>query len=152
MMRILLAIDESACSAAATAAVLEQFMPSHTVVHVVTADDWPGGLPPEASFAEGPGAAESVLALHQRRRENAASLVTAAADKLREAGFATAASVRFGDPRSAIVDCATEWHADLIVLGSHGKRGLSRMLSSVSDSVARRAPCSVEIIRDGRAA
>ena len=32
-------------------------------------------------------------------------------------------------------------------MGSHGKRGLDRMLGSVSESVARHAPCSVEIVR-----
>src|SRR5579859_1203826 len=74
-MRILLAIDDSACSAAATDAVIEQFTPAHTIVHVVTADDWPGGMPLELSFAEGPGAAHSILGLHHLRRENAASLV-----------------------------------------------------------------------------
>src|SRR3954468_14317129 len=57
VMRILLAIDECACSAAATAAVIEQFMPAHTVVHVTTADDWPDRIPPELALAEGPDAA-----------------------------------------------------------------------------------------------
>jgi nucleotide-binding universal stress UspA family protein len=151
-MRILLAIDESACSAAATAAVIEQFMPAHTIVHVTTADDWPAGMPPEMAFAEGTGAADDIPGLHQLRRQNAAALVAAASDKLRDAGFTTAASVRSGDPRQAILDCAEEWHPDLIVLGSHGRRGMDRMLGSVSDSVARHALCSVEIVRDGRAA
>ena len=58
-----------------------------------------------------------------------------------------AASLRDGDPRHTIVACAREWGADLVVLGSHGKKGLDRMLGSVSDSVARHAPCSVEIVR-----
>jgi nucleotide-binding universal stress UspA family protein len=47
-----------------------------------------------------------------------------------------------------IVDRAAEWHADLIVLGSHGRHGLDRFLiGSVSEYVARHAPCSVEIVR-----
>lgn len=40
------------------------------------------------------------------------------------------------------------WNADLIMLGSHGKRGLDRfLLGSVSEAVSRHAPCSVEIVR-----
>ena len=146
-MKVLLAIDESECSSAATRAVIRQFRPSHTHVYVMHADDWPQGMPPSMAFAEGPSATHSVLGLHKLRRTNAAALVESTADQLREAGFTTAAVLREGDPSQAIVECAKEWHADLIVLGSHGKRGIERMLGSVSDSVARRAPCSVEIVR-----
>ena len=149
-MNILLAIDDSACSAAATHAVIEQFVPSHTRVHVLHADDWPSGMPPSMAFAEGSAAAKHVLGLHRLRRSNAAALLESTADQLRRAGFTTAASLREGDPRQAIVDCAREWHTDLIVLGSHGKKGFERMLGSVSDSVARHAPCSVEIVRQAQ--
>ena len=146
-MRILLALDDSECSAAATRAVIEQFAPAHTHVDLVHADDWPQGMPPSMSFAEGSSAALSILGLHKLRRSNAAALLASASEELRRAGFTTAASLREGDPRQAIVDCAKEWHADLIVIGSHGKRGLDRMLGSVSDSVARHAPCSVQLVR-----
>jgi nucleotide-binding universal stress UspA family protein len=146
-VNILLAIDDSDCSAAATRAVIDQFVPMHTRVHVLHADDWPQGMPPSMAFAEGSSAAHSVLGLHKLRRSAAAALLESTADQLRAAGFVTAASLREGDPRQAILDCAQEWHADLIVLGSHGKKGLDRLLGSVSDSVARHAPCSVEIVR-----
>ena len=47
-----------------------------------------------------------------------------------------------------IVKEANFWHADLIVLGSHGRRGFDRMtLRSVSEHVAFHANCSVEVIR-----
>jgi len=37
-----------------------------------------------------------------------------------------------------IIDSAEQWHADLIVLGSHGRKGLDRFLmGSVSDAVTR---------------
>jgi nucleotide-binding universal stress UspA family protein len=43
---------------------------------------------------------------------------------------------------------AAEWEADLIVVGSHGRRGVNRfLLGSVSEAVALHANCSVEIIR-----
>ncbi len=115
------------------------------------ADDWPNGTPRSMASAEGP-AAPSVLGLHKLRRSNAAALLADTADQLRRAGFVTVASLRNGDPRRVIVDYAKECRADLIVVGSHGKTGLDRRLGSVSDSVARHARCSVEIVRPPAAA
>lgn len=43
---------------------------------------------------------------------------------------------------------AKEWGADLIVVGSHGLRGITRLLiGSVAEAVAMHAHCSVEVIR-----
>ena len=51
-------------------------------------------------------------------------------------------------PAKLILKEATTWGADLIVMGSHGRRGLKRFLiGSVSESVAMHAGCSVEIVR-----
>lgn len=56
--------------------------------------------------------------------------------------------VLLGEPRKVIMQLARTWPADLIVMGSHGKRGLNKaFLGSVSDSVGMHAPCSVEIVR-----
>jgi nucleotide-binding universal stress UspA family protein len=53
-----------------------------------------------------------------------------------------------GAPYSCIVDYAKEWHADLIVMGTHGRTGLSHMLTgSVAERVVRLAPCSVLVTR-----
>lgn len=123
------------------------FIPLHTNVTVLHADDWPSGIPPSMAFAEGSSAERSILGLHELRRSHAAELLESTADQLRRAGFSTAATLRDGDPRDAIVECARECGADLIVLGSHGRKDLDRILGRVSDSVARHAPCSVEIVR-----
>jgi nucleotide-binding universal stress UspA family protein len=49
-----------------------------------------------------------------------------------------------GEPAQAIVDFATSEHIDLIVLGTHGRGGLSRLLmGSVAEAVVRRAQCPV---------
>lgn len=51
-------------------------------------------------------------------------------------------------PARAILEMADEWKADLVVMGSHGRRGLDRIvLGSVSESVALHARCSVEVVR-----
>lgn len=55
--------------------------------------------------------------------------------------------VRTGDPAHEIVAAAREWNADLIVTGTHGRRGLGRMfLGSVAETVVRTAPCAVLVI------
>ena len=47
-------------------------------------------------------------------------------------------------PGDAIIDRATEHDVDLVVMGTHGRRGMDRLLSgSVSEEVVRRAPCPV---------
>ncbi|MBX9691532.1 MAG: universal stress protein [Cyanobacteria bacterium] len=53
-----------------------------------------------------------------------------------------------GDPREVILTIAADSGADLIVLGSHGRTGLDRILiGSVSQAIAMHAPCSVAIVR-----
>jgi nucleotide-binding universal stress UspA family protein len=74
--------------------------------------------------------------------------VNQVARNLREAGFKSSELVDFGDAKTKIIENATKWGADLIVVGSHGWKGLNRfLLGSVSEAVARHAPCSVEIVR-----
>lgn len=57
-----------------------------------------------------------------------------------------------GDAAGEIVLAADDFQCDLIVMGSHGRTGLRRLLmGSVAESVCRNAPCPVLIIRGGRA-
>ena len=52
-----------------------------------------------------------------------------------------------GQPFGAIVDCAEKEAVDLIVISSHGRSGLSRMLiGSVTDKLLRVAPCPVLVV------
>ena len=53
-----------------------------------------------------------------------------------------------GDPAAAIVRLAKEEKVDLIVMGTHGRSGLSRaLLGSVAEAVVRRAPCPVLMVK-----
>lgn len=55
-----------------------------------------------------------------------------------------------GKTASEIVKAANEWPADLIVIGSHGRGGVERLLlGSVAESVTRHAPCPVLVVRGG---
>ena len=54
-----------------------------------------------------------------------------------------------GDPAGEIVRIADEEKVDSIVLGTHGRTGLSRLLmGSVAEGVVRRAPCPVLVYRE----
>lgn len=49
-----------------------------------------------------------------------------------------------GDPTSVILNVANEVHADLIVMGTHGRTGISRLFAgSVAEQVVRKADCPV---------
>ena len=56
--------------------------------------------------------------------------------------------LRTGDARDLINQTAKELNADLIVMGTHGRRGVSRaLLGSVTETVVRTAPCPVLTVR-----
>ena len=143
-MKIVLAIDGSKFSEAAAQAVITQRRPDSTeiqVLHVVE--------PPSLLVAREMGGYDRALdAVWEQETKQAQALVTKVADELRSKGLKVTTTVEQGDPKSKIIDAASKWHADLIVVGSHGHKGLEHfLLGSVSDAVARHAGCSVEIVR-----
>jgi len=142
-MKVLLAIDDSPFSAAATQAVLAFASPQKDTVRVLHVVDALADLFPEMTeycvemeHAEDP------------RLKQAERLVRSVAAPLQAKGLDVTIAVECGEPRSKIIDVADAWGADLIVLGSHGRTGFGRFLvGSVSDAVMRHAHCSVEIVR-----
>lgn len=140
-MKILLAIDDSQFSVAAVKAVIQQMQPDRTdvcVLHVVE----PVSVIPDY------GGGKQIEAAEQWRRERGKELVTHNEQLLVKEGFKVTTVIEEGDPRLCIVDYAAQWKADLIVVGSHGRKGLERLLlGSVAESVARHARCSVLIAR-----
>ena len=93
-------------------------------------------------YPEGPGDPEARakhVALNQLRAMLAAE----------ETATDTQPVVRVApNPAGEIVDYAKEVHVDLIVIGTHGRTGVSRFLmGSVAEHVVRRAPCPVLVVR-----
>lgn len=71
-----------------------------------------------------------------------------AATSLTAAGFTSQSEVRAGSPAPGIVAFARELDADLVIMGSHGRTGLARLLlGSVARNVLHHASCSVLIVR-----
>jgi universal stress protein A len=74
------------------------------------------------------------------------SAVAAARRQLEQLEVGAAAERRFeeGDPVAGILRVAEETSADLIVMGTHGRTGLSRLfMGSVAEQVVRQARCPV---------
>ena len=60
--------------------------------------------------------------------------------------------LRPGQPAEALAEFAQVMQADLLVIATHGRTGLTRaLLGSVAEHVVRHAPCPVLVIRAGRA-
>jgi nucleotide-binding universal stress UspA family protein len=143
-MKILLAIDDSTFSEAATQAVLQQMRPEQTelyILHVVA----PVESHPSVANAVH---AHDIEAAQQALLKRGKEVVARAAELLSKAGFKVHTAVETGDPGPAIIAFAAKTKCELIVVGSHGRRGLDRMLmGSVAEFVARHASCTVEIVR-----
>ncbi|MGA7794661.1 MAG: universal stress protein [Candidatus Acidiferrales bacterium] len=138
-MRLLLSVDDSKFSEAAAQAVIARYQARNLEVRVFHAAE-----PPTLFTA--PEMAEYIPP--EESAQETKALVVKTADALRSAGISVTTDIVQGDPKTLIIENAEEWGADLIVLGSHGRRGLKRfLLGSVSETVMRHAHCSVEIVR-----
>jgi nucleotide-binding universal stress UspA family protein len=120
-MTILLAIDGSPHSQAAVDEVARRPWPSGSTIRVMSVIQ--PYTPPATEFVLAGATLEDI---RQQQVSSAEQIITRAADALKETGVSTETAVREGDPRSVIVDEADEWGADLIVVGSHGRTGLTR--------------------------
>lgn len=66
-------------------------------------------------------------------------------------GVKPALLVREGFPDKEFAAAALDWHADLLVMGTHGRTGLAHMFKgSVADSVLHHAPCPVLVGKIGK--
>jgi nucleotide-binding universal stress UspA family protein len=104
---------------------------------------WRSGLTPgvAAEAIEQLGASEASLREHTQIAEEATQ-------RLRAAGLRASHVVVEGQPAAGIIGVAEDSQADLIVLGTHGRTGLTRaLLGSVARNVMLHASCSVLIVR-----
>ena len=86
-----------------------------------------------------------------REEKEAHDTVNDAKEVLASAGLKPTGAVLSGNTRGAILKDAKDWNADLIFVGSHGRRGFKRfLLGSVSEGVAMDAHCSVVVVRGRR--
>lgn len=143
-MRVLLGVDGSFHSMYAAEELAVRHWPEDVTFRVVCAVSAPVASPDLLGMTELASQGSRVPETAHAER-----LVDRVADVLRGRGYTVQRHVRTGDPRAVLVKEAEKWNADLLVVGSHGKTGLKRLLlGSVAAYVASHAPCSVEIIRE----
>lgn len=129
--RVLLATDGSKTSVEAVRATAER--------------PWPEGSEFRIISVEEPWA---IRLSRVRQANEAQEAVSNSEQVLSSAGLKAVGEVVSGKPKDVILEEAQKWPADLIVVGSHGRRGFRRLLlGSVSEAVAMNAPCSVVVVR-----
>jgi nucleotide-binding universal stress UspA family protein len=144
-MKILLAVDGSEYSQAAMQALVSQMRPEGAEVLVLrVVEPRIFSIPPQMAAGYAPEQDEILKEEFRYAQES----VNQASQALRSAGFSVKTRVVEAEARNGILDIAAEWGAGLIVLGSHGRKGLQRfLLGSVAEFVVRNTDCSVEIVR-----
>jgi nucleotide-binding universal stress UspA family protein len=122
-------------------------MPIRVVSVAAGAVPWWTGLPAPGAMELMPLYLESADASrHEHER-----LANELAGELRDAGLAAEAEVRVGDPAAEILAAAAAVSADLIVVGTHGRTGISGLLlGSVARNVLGHALASVLVVREPR--
>jgi nucleotide-binding universal stress UspA family protein len=99
---------------------------------------------PTYSLAGVPNLALPVEQLEEGARQHLEQAVAAC----RAIHANTEGTVRTGSPFVEVINYAREIEADLIVVGTHGRTGLSHMLiGSVAEKIVRKAPCPVLSIK-----
>jgi universal stress protein A len=140
-MKVLMAVDDSGFAEDLLQAVVAGIRHENTEVLVLHVLQPIATVPP-------PEMAQGYAPELEDEKLPARALVERIAAELHKSGFTAQTAVRIGDIANTILDQAAEWRADLIAVGSHGQRSIHDfLLGSVAESVARRAGCSVTIVR-----
>lgn len=142
-MKILVATDGSTYSDYAVNFVANQKWPEGSEIRVISVL--------EHSALESVSAGEYALKLNEMRehvRDIIKYIASSAADIIASKEHKVSYTTREGVAAEEIIDEAKDWRADLVVVGTHGRRGLTKfLLGSVAQRIAVHAPCSVEIVR-----
>lgn len=146
-MKVLIAVEESECSRRALESVMERSWPAESQFRIISVFE---PIPAYGEAMYSPRAAESMMAaegeLLKEKKLNLKKNITALKERLSDCPVS--GTILTGDIRSSILNEAKTWGADMIVLGSHGRKGLSKLfLGSVAEGVAGHADCSVEIVK-----
>lgn len=145
-MKILIALDDSPCSQAALHSVRSRPWPENSQFKLLSVVE-----PFHPEYAGWQTTYTPIALEAQKSIRDAAVALVEEAEKLLAATFGAdnvTSEVTEGYTKERILEEARQWQADLIVVGSHGRRGLTKfLLGSVSEAIATHASCSVEIYR-----
>jgi universal stress protein A len=142
MKKILVATDFSDCARRAeeTAAALGQRLTAEVILLHVSVET--------PLYNEGMRGLVDPHKVYEAQRAWAENALAARAAEIRATGVSAHALVRSGVVVEEILSAAAQERCDLIVIGTHGRGGLSRFfLGSVADRIVRLAPCPVVTVR-----
>jgi nucleotide-binding universal stress UspA family protein len=112
-----------------------------TLLHVMQSPPW-GGVDMDVTS---PHAYSRFI---QRLEAEVAHRMQACLERVTAGGLEGEVVVVHGVPFQEILETAKRWQVDLIVMGTHGRTGLSHVfLGSVAEKVVRLAPCPVLVVR-----
>lgn len=144
-MRVLLPTDGSELAEHALRVVSERPWPLQTEFRIIASPEYPVLIGEYPYYAP-----EQLADLTRSSRDHAVQSAQNGEKLLSVTGFQISQAViePLDSPAHAILSAADAWLPDLIVMGSHGRRGFDRLLlGSVSETVALYARCSVEVVR-----
>ncbi|MBI5397376.1 MAG: universal stress protein [Verrucomicrobia bacterium] len=142
--RIVVGVDGSEHSNLTVSRVAERVWPPGTAVHVVAFTDVVSVVMLSSEY---PPVSGLMPEDYDKEEAQLREFATAAVGKLHAAGLLAAPIVRRGDPRREILHEAERWGADCVFVGAQGHTRPRIILGSVSQWVASRAHCSVELVR-----
>lgn len=146
-MKIVIGVDDSPHSHAAVEFVRKMAWPRESTIVVLSVVRPVVGVYAEAYVPAEPYVEQMSGDLVRFHQETAAS----AERDLQTTGLRTEARILHGDPRTALVEAARTERADLLVVGSHGRTGMAKLLmGSVAAYVMAHAPCSVMVVKLNR--
>jgi nucleotide-binding universal stress UspA family protein len=139
---ILVPVDFSEASERALVYALDLAKSTGGTVHVMHAFELPIiGFPDGTLVATAEMAAKIV--------DSAQSSLSALVAKYESTSVPLTAALKQADPRAAILAVAKELDAELVVMGTHGRRGLAHaLIGSVAESVVRTSPIPVLTLRE----
>ena len=112
-----------------------------TIIHVIA--------PFSPLVSERYGRLETIKELHLEMRQWSQQEIEKLAQKATRAGVRAAVLIAEGDPAGQIVRAARSTRADLVVVGTHGRTGLTRfVVGSVAARLVATAPCPVVTVPD----
>ena len=146
-MKILIATDGSDFSKAAVIKSCEFIKPEITQIKIISAFEDPPPIAAEPFIGSGEYYQQVEDGLNVLAKSNVKEAETELRKRFPGKELDLTTEVLRGFPDRAIIEKASEWKADLIVVGSHGRGFWGRLLGSVSDGVVHHAPCSVLVVR-----
>ena len=148
-MKIMIGVDDSPCSQAALDFVCKLPWPADTTATIVSSVELPASaylaayVPANLQFNEW---LDDLTKFHKE-------VVARDERTLRHEGMKVESRVLQGDARETLVAEATKDRVDLLVVGSHGRTGLDKLLmGSVASHVVTHSPCSVLVVKKQAAA